>query len=81
MPSMPKKSAARIDGEMAHIAWANSDESTTRASPVRSRWNSAAHTPPARVAPACRSPNAGPWEVGCSAPNGVRVYETPPRAE
>src|SRR6516165_2914869 len=81
MPSISKKSAAQIAGAMAHIAWASSEESTIVGSPVRSRWNNAAHTPPASVAPPCRSPNPGLWTAGVSVPNGVSVYATPPRAK
>ena len=70
---MSKRSATEIDGAMDHIAWASSDESTTDGSPVRSRWKSAAHTPPASVMPPCRSPKPGPCTAGVSVPNGVMV--------
>ena len=46
----------------------SSDTSTTGASPVRSRWNSAAAMPPAIVMPPGRSPNAAP---GADRPLGV----------
>lgn len=70
---MPKRSAAEIDGAIDHIACASSDESTMDGSPVRSRWNSAAHTPPASVMPPRRSPKPGPCTAGVSVPNGVIV--------
>ena len=73
MPSIPKRSATEIDGAMLHIAWARSEESTIVGLPVRSRWNRAAQTPPARVIPACKSPKAGPCTAGFSVPNGVSV--------
>ena len=73
MPSMSKRSATEIDGAIDHIAWASRDESTMLGSPVRSRWNSAAHTPPARVIPPWRSPKPGPCTAGVSVPNGVIV--------
>ena len=44
-------------------------------SPVRSRWKSAAHTPPASVIPPCRSPKPGPCTAGVSVPNGVSVRD------
>jgi hypothetical protein len=47
------------------MAVARSELSTMTASPVRSRWKSAAEIPPAIVSPPMTSPKAGPgWAIG-----------------
>ena len=43
-------------GLMAHMPTPSSETSTGRASPVRSRWNSAPRIPPAMVMPPMESP-------------------------
>ena len=70
-----------MSGELTHIPNASSDTSTTAASPVRSRCNSAAAIDPAIVRPLGRSPNA----AGCVGPYGsspyFSVFITPERAK
>ncbi len=69
-------------GAIDHIDIPRSDTSTTTASPVRSRCNSAPAIPPARAMPEVRSPYAGPGiAVGVDAPAGVVAIDTPPRAQ
>ena len=57
--STPNRPAARR-GPVAHIAVARSELSTMTASPVRSRWKSAAEIPPAIVARRSRRRRRGP---------------------
>src|SRR3989304_738882 len=47
--SMPRSFEATMSGAIIHIAVPRSETSTTGASPVRSRWKSAAATPPVRA--------------------------------
>ncbi len=67
---------------IAHIAVESSEMSTTGASPVRSRWRSAAEMPPAMVMAPIESPNAGPgWLTGWGRSDGVTEWATPERAQ
>ena len=67
---------------IAHIAVDSSEMSTTFASPVRSRWRSAAEMPPAMVIAPIESPNAGPgWLIGWGRSAGVTEWATPERAQ
>ena len=65
---------------IAHSPVDSSDTSTTVASPVRSRWNSAPMIPPAMASPPRESPNPGPGEGGVSAwPSRMTPIATPAR--
>src|SRR2546422_631573 len=68
---MPRSFVAMMSGAMIHIAVPRSDTSTSAASPVRSRWKSAAATPPATVMPPAESPKAARCMTGAAAPAGV----------
>ena len=66
----------------AHQAVLNSDTSSSRASPVRSRCSNAAEMPPAMNMPPIESPNAG-MPCPSAPPNsaGVSAYPTPLRVQ
>ena len=68
-----------MSGAMIHIAVPSSETSTTDASPVRSRWKSAAAMPPAIVMPPIESPKAARCMMGAAAPGGVSAFAMPPR--
>ena len=56
----------------AHHAVLSSETSSSTASPVRSRWSSAAEMPPAMNMPPMESPNAGmPWPSAPPSSSGV----------
>ena len=61
------------------MAVARRDTSTIEASPVRSRFNSAAVMPPASVIAPIESPNAARCITGNSSPGGVSASAMPPR--
>ena len=66
----------------AHHAVLSSDTSTSTASPVRSRWNSAAEMPPAMFMPPIESPNAGiPCDSAPPSSGGVNAWPTPLRVQ
>ena len=62
----PLSSETEIPAAIAHMPVFMSDTSTTSASPVRSRWNSAAEIPPAIVIAPMVSPYAGAGIDGIS---------------
>ena len=71
-----------IFAPQAHQALASSETSTSVASPVFSRWNSAAEMPPAIFMPPIESPNAGiPMLSIPSISAGVIVWPTPLRVQ
>ena len=73
---IPNSPAARMLAPVAHMAVLRRELSTTRASPVRSRWNRAAQIPPAIVMPPSRSPNAGPGGGAGQSPSGLMMSAT-----
>ena len=77
---MPSWSESARAGPMAQRPTLRSETSTVRASPVRSRWNSAPMMPPAIVMPPMESPYPG---AGCttkfSASGGVHPMALPAR--
>ena len=66
----------------AHQAVLSSETSISTASPVRSRWNSAAEIPPAMFIPPIESPNAGiPCDRAPPSSSGVNAWPTPLRVQ
>ena len=68
---MPASSDTAMPAPIAHMPVPSSDTSTTSASPVRSRWNSAAKMPPAMVMAPIESPNAGAGMPGTVVASGA----------
>ncbi len=67
---------------MAHSPTPNSETSTTDASPVRSRWNSAPMMPPAMVIAPMESPKPGAGGTGTRSYSGRWApAATPERAQ
>ena len=67
---------------MAHSPVPSSDTSTTVASPVRSRWNSAPMIPPAIVMAPIESPKPGAGGTGTRSYSGrLAPTATPARAQ
>ena len=64
---------------IAQMPEASSEESTTKASPVRSRWNSAAANPAASASPVWQSPNPGDGTVANVPPGRVSADAAPLR--
>jgi hypothetical protein len=79
---MPSTSERAIAWPMAHSPVPNSDTSTSVASPVRSRWNSAPMIPPAMVMPPMESPKPGAGGTGMISYSGrLAPIATPARAQ
>ena len=68
---MPASSDTAMPAPIAHMPVFMSDTSTTSASPVRSRWNSAAEMPPAMVIAPMVSPYAGAGMPGTVVASGA----------
>jgi len=80
--AVPACSARPMPAPSDHIPVASNEVSTNGASPVRSRWRSAAAMPPAMNIAPMESPNAGTcWPRTRPSSGGVLAMATPDRAQ